>query len=106
MSQLFKHHEYACIGSESCAKQKTIPKLFVESLRVINGDSETFDTPNKASRTAYDEKLDEKTCSDFVNLMDQITIKKRELRRDLHMREDIEPADKQLKSSSLIRQKG
>ncbi len=31
-----KHYEHSCIGTESCYKQKTIPKFYVEVLKQIN----------------------------------------------------------------------
>jgi hypothetical protein len=31
-----KHFEHSCIGTESCYKQKTIPKFYVEVLKQIN----------------------------------------------------------------------
>lgn len=32
----FRHFDFACIGSETCHKQKIIPKLFVDSLQTLS----------------------------------------------------------------------
>jgi hypothetical protein len=35
MPLILKHYEYSCIGTETCFKQKAIPKLFVETLSIL-----------------------------------------------------------------------
>lgn len=35
-----KHYEYGCIGTQASYKQKTIPKLFVENLKVLQAATE------------------------------------------------------------------
>ena len=35
-SKNVKHYEIACIGSEQCFKQKSIEKLFVDSLVLVS----------------------------------------------------------------------
>ncbi len=65
-----KHFDYSCIGTESCYKQKTIPKYFVQVLKQISdniqaekdqkllaADSSNFLAARRTNRDGYDELI-------------------------------------------------
>lgn len=108
---MLKHYEYACIGTDSCLKQRAIPKHFLKVLKQIrdlqNGsktenqvnhrDSSTEKSIPVIRRTRlaadelYQNEKDSKTCSEFMSLVDQITAKRNSVRRDWHLRQNFVP---------------
>ena len=45
-----KHYEYACIGTDSCLKQRTIPKYFLKTLKQIRESLESDKTKSQLTK--------------------------------------------------------
>lgn len=87
-----KHNEFACIGTQTCNKQKNVPKLFVENLKALdNAHSVKKETIQGTLRQDHSEQgsICDQACADFISLMDHITARKKDVRRELHMRDDL-----------------
>ena len=86
------HSEFSCVGTSTCLRQRMIPKLFVDSLAAQKAGNVTlqpFSTvPDTGKPTELDQftkshaKRDEKTCSDFASIIEQISAKKYEVTKD------------------------
>ncbi len=113
------HAEVACIGTQTCAKQKLGPKLYPDALKQIAASQPAPTKPGEEpvypaaapeealfSRSKAQEAADimskDQTCEDFVKLMDHISASRRSKRRDLHIRENFKPlSGKEYKSSTI-----
>jgi hypothetical protein len=77
MPTTLKHHEYSCIGTETCFKQKAIPKLFLDTLKQMqnnyNGSEPTLEQAKAPVRSVKAESSkEEKAYNDFIQLMDSV----------------------------------
>lgn len=107
-----RHVDICCQGNQTSMKQRSIVKLYIAMLKKLAKErkGEASEAPRTESLLrkygAHTAATKEKTYSDFVSLIDHIHSKKREVRRDLHMRqESSQEKDALISTSDFTRTK-